>query len=140
MVEFFVKISLYKGCYVEAVVYYRRDMSIDFVMRWRWFFEYLAARLKVAHPREKVEFICGRIDLLTPAAYAEKKRESLLKAKRGQIKRLNNQTDELDLFDIAINQKRDKIARIEDEIRRLENGGNIFWVYDDYINRIKDWL
>lgn len=139
-VEFFVKITLFKGCHAEDVVYYRRYMTIDFVMRWRWYFDYLAARLKVAYPHEKVEILCGRIDLLTPAEFAIKKRENLLRAKRGQIKQLENTPDVLDLFDIAINKKRDKIARIEDEIRRLENGEQIFWVYGDYKNEIHKWL
>lgn len=139
-VEFFVKITLYKGCHVDSVVYYRRYMNIDFVLRWRWYFEYLAARLKVANPREKVEILCGRIDLLTPAAYAEKKRESLLRAKRGQIKKLENTPDELDLFDIAINKKREKIERINNEIRSLESGERIFWVYGDYKNEMKKYL
>jgi hypothetical protein len=138
--EFFVKIVLYKGYYVDSVVYYRRYMNIDFVLRWRWYFEYLAARLKVAYPREKVEILCGRIDLLTPAEYAVKKRESLLRAKRGQIKKLENTPDELDLFDIAINKKREKIERIEKEIKRLENGEKTFWVYGDYKNEIKKYL
>lgn len=139
-VEFVVKIALYNGCHVDAVVYYRRRMDIDFFLRWRWFFEYIAARIKVAHPRERVELTGGRIDLLTPEAYIEKKRESLLRAKRGQIKKLENTPDELDLFDIAINKKQEKIARIEDEIRRLEAGEVTFWVYDDYINRIHEFI
>lgn len=139
-VEFFVKIALYKGCHVDSVVYYRRYMNIDFVLRWRWYFEYLAARLKVAYPREKVEILCGRIDLLTPAEYAVKKRESLMRAKRGQIKKLENTPDELDLFDIAINKKREKIQRIEHEITQLENGEQIFWVYGDYKNEMKKYL
>lgn len=139
-VEFFVKIALYNGCHVDAVVYYRRRMDIDFFLRWRWFFEYIAARIKVAHPRERVEFSGGRIDLLTPEAYIEKKRESLLRAKRGQIKKLENTPDELDLFDIAINKKQEKIDRIEDEIRRLESGEVSFWVYEDYINRIHEFI
>ena len=45
--EFFVKIVLYKGYYVNSVVYYRRYMNIDFVLRWRWYFSYIKARLKV---------------------------------------------------------------------------------------------
>lgn len=137
--ECFVKITIYNGSLAE-VVYYRRYMTIDFVIRWRWFFEYLAARIKVAHPRKKVEILCGRIDLLTPAEYAAKKRESLLRAKRGQVNRLKNTPDELDLFDIAINKKREKIERIENEIQRLENGEQIFWVYEDYINKIHKYV
>lgn len=139
-VEFFVKIALYKGCHVDAVVYYRRRMDINFFLRWRWYFEYIAARIKVAHPRERVEFSGGRIDLLTPEAYIEKKRESLLRAKRGQIKKLENTPDELDLFDIAINKKHEKIACIENEIQRLVSGDVSFWVYEDYINRIHDFI
>ena len=135
-VEFFVKITLYKGCHPSEVVYYRRGMDIDFMLRWKWYFEYLAAIVKVANPREKVEFMCGQIDLLSPEKYIEKKRESLLRAKSGQLRRLRNEPDELDLFDIAINKKRDKIARIEDEISRLEKGEITFWVYESYINKI----
>lgn len=105
-IEFFVKITLFKGSHADAVVYYRRYMNIDFILRWKWYFEYLAARLKVSHPREKVELLCGRIDL----------------------------------FDIAINKKREKIERIENEIHRLENGEQIFWVYEDYINEIHKYI
>ena len=139
-VEFFCKINLYKGVHVQEVVYYRRYMNIDFILRWRWYFEYIAALLKVANPREKVELICGRIDRPTPEEYIEQKRNSLLKAKKGQIKRLENTPDELDLFDIAINQKREKIERIEDEIRRLEQGEIIFYVPGDHKNVIKKFI
>lgn len=139
-VEFFVKITLYKGYHPLEVVYYRRGMNIDFVLRWRWYFEYLAARLKVLFPREKVELLCGRIDLLDPEEYISKKRESLLRAKKGQLKRFNNEPDELDLFDIAINKKRAKIERIENEIRKLENGEIIFWVPESYKNLMHKYL
>lgn len=139
-VEFFVKITLYKGYHPMEVVYYRRGMNIDFVLRWRWYFEYLAARLKVLFPREKVELLCGRIDLLAPDEYISKKRESLLRAKKGQLKRLNNEPDELDLFDIAINKKRDKIERIENEIRKLENGEILIWVPESYKNLMHKYL
>lgn len=138
--EFGVKITLYSGCHAAAVVYYRRGMDIDFVLRWRWYFEYLAARVKVAHPRERVEIICGRWELMTPEAYIEKKRESLLRAKRGQVRKLENSPAELDLFDIALNQKQEKIRRLEEEIRRLEAGEVTFWVYDSYINRIHEFI
>ena len=139
-VEFFVKIVLYKRCHVDAVVYYRRYMNIDFFLRWRWFFEYIAARIKVAHPRERVEFLGGRIDSLTPEAYIEKKRESLLRAKRGQLKKLENTPAELDLFDIAINKRQDKIDRIEDEILRLESGEVTFYVPGDHVNRVHEFI
>lgn len=139
-VEFFVKIAIYKGCHVDAVVYYRRRMDINFFLRWSWYFEYIAARIKVAHPRERVELLAGRIDLLTPEAYIEKKRENLIKAKRGQIKKLKNTPDEIDLFDIAINKKQEKIERLEKEIQRLESGEITFWVYKDYVNRINEFI
>ena len=138
--EFFVKINLYDEYHVDKVVYYRRYMDIEFILRWRWYFEYLSARLKVANPKVRIELVCGRIDLLSPKEYAEKKRQNLLRAKRGQVKKLVDTPDELDLFDIAINNKRDKISRIEDEIKKLENGEQIFWVYDDYINLIHDYI
>jgi len=139
-VEFFVKIVLYKGCHVDAVVYYRRYMNIDFFLRWRWYFEYITARVKVAHPKEKVEMLGGRIDSLNPGEYIEKKRESLLRAKRGQLKKIENTPAMLDLFDIAINKKQDKIARIEDEIQRLESGEVIFYVPGDHLNRVHDFV
>lgn len=45
--------------HIDDVVYYRSGMSPDFIERWQWFFEYLAARIKVANPRRKVEFYKG---------------------------------------------------------------------------------
>ena len=139
-IEFFVKIALYKGTHVDSVVYYRRYMNINFFIRWQWYFEYITARIKVAHPRERVELLGGRIDLMNPKLYIEKKKENLLRAKRGQLKKIENTPDELDLFDIAINKKQDKILRIENEIKSLESGEVSFWVYDDYINRLHEFM
>lgn len=45
--------------HIDDVVYYHSGMSADFVQRWLWFFEYLAARVKVANPKRKVVFYKG---------------------------------------------------------------------------------
>ena len=55
-----VKITVYKGYHADKVVYYRGQISIDMLEKWRWYFEYLAARIKVKHPRRKVELTIGR--------------------------------------------------------------------------------
>ena len=61
---------------VEKVVYYRIQ-PIDTWLKWVWYYEYLAARVKVKHPRRKVTLTMGNIDFFDRESYIEKKKESL---------------------------------------------------------------
>ncbi|MBE6326618.1 MAG: hypothetical protein E7077_06085 [Bacteroidales bacterium] len=73
-VEFCVKISVGKrrSHIVDDVVYYRRYMDFDFVLRWQWYFHYISALVQVRHPELFVRTFIGRTDMLTSAEYIEK--------------------------------------------------------------------
>lgn len=54
-----VKITIFKGHHADEVVYYRNKLSVSMIEKWRWYFEYLAALIKVNNPLRKTELtIC----------------------------------------------------------------------------------
>lgn len=50
--------------HVDDVIYYRSGMSPDFAVKWSWYFEYLAALIKVRHPKRSVFMYGGRQNIL----------------------------------------------------------------------------
>jgi len=40
---------------LRKTVYFRNDMRADFFQRWRWYFEYRAALLRVKYPKSFIE-------------------------------------------------------------------------------------
>ena len=68
-----IKIMVYDKCHVDEVVYYRNKLPMWIVEQWRWYFEYLAARIKVAHPRRKVELVICAQTLLQGEEYIQAK-------------------------------------------------------------------
>lgn len=135
-----VKIMVYKDYHVDQVVYYRNKLPLQIVEKWKWYFEYLAARIKVVHPRRKVELSIGIQNLLQGEEYIQAKRASLLKAKKSQLKRLQNQPAKPDFFGFYKEQQDAKINRIRSEIQSLENGEFRYYVPPTYINTIKEWI
>lgn len=135
-----VKIMIYNGTHVDEVVYYRARMDINFALRWKWYFEYLAALIKVNNPRRKVEFLFGPQDLKTGDLYIEEKRKSLLKAKKTQIKKLCLPVVDDDLFGFKSQQAEEKKDMIQKEIDSLERGEFNYWYPVEYINRVKKWI
>lgn len=41
-----VKILIYTGCIADETIYYRYNMPMRVVEKWKWYFEYLAAIVK----------------------------------------------------------------------------------------------
>lgn len=141
-----IKIELYGegDCkyHVEEVVYYRYDFPTMMMYRWRWYFEYLAALVKVAYPHRKVNLIIHQNTdgYLAGKDYIERKSESLLKSLRGQLKRLENKVYVDDLFSTESEKIEDKKARIQQEIASLEKGEFTRWCPGTYKNTIKQTL
>ena len=52
-----VKIVIYSGCLADETIYYRYNLPMRIVERWKWYFEYLAALVKYYNPRRKVELL-----------------------------------------------------------------------------------
>ena len=56
-----VKILIYSGCLAEATIYYRYNLPMRIVEKWKWYFEYLAAKVKCANPHRKVELLISSL-------------------------------------------------------------------------------
>lgn len=126
---------------VDEVVYYRADLKMSFALRWSWYFEYLAALIKVKHPKRKVNLIIIKKpdELKLGNEYVAEKTKTLLKAKRGQIKRLTKDST-TDLFGFADSDRQDKICRIQSEIDALERGKFPYYYPVERKNVIKKWI
>lgn len=82
----YVKIRFYKNrrySTLAEVYYFRNEMSIDFFMRWKWYFEYRAALLRVQNPHAFIELTHGSYEFTLPdEEYRIKTYNLLLGAKR----------------------------------------------------------
>ena len=135
-----VKIIAYRGWYADKVVYYRNKLPLRIVEKWKWYFEYLAARIKVAHPRRKVELVICTQTLLQGEEYIKAKTVSLLKAKKSKLKRLIEAPTVDDLFGFGAQDRQNKIKALESEIPALERGEFNYYVPVTNINVIKQWI
>ena len=103
----------------EEVVYWRANLTIGLLEKWRWYFDYLAALVKVANPKRSVRLTAGRQDVLVGQEYVEEKTRTLLIGKRRVLSRLDRQTDD-DLFGFTSADRERKRQRIMKEIEELE--------------------
>ncbi len=138
--QIFVKISVYNGVHVDKVVYYRNKLPMRIVEKWRWYFEYIAARIKVTYPIKKVELTIGRQDLLQGEEYVKEKIKNLLKHRRSRLKKLIETPVETDLFSFKAEERQRKINQVKAEIDSLEKGEYNGYIPSVYINDIKNWI
>lgn len=135
-----IKIMVYDKCHVEEVVYYRNKLPMWIVEQWKWYFEYLAARIKVKNPRRKVELVICAQTLLQGEEYIKAKTITLLRAKRIQLKKQQERPIDVDLFGFAQEIRSKKIEALMAEIEALERGEFNYYVPQTYINTIKEWI
>ena len=136
-----VKINLYKGLWVEEVIYYRYNQPLQLVQRWMWYFEYLAALVKVHNPHRKVELIiCSQDYMLCGEDYISEKTKNLLRAKKRKLKQTKHGYYEDDLFGFTKAERENKISDIQEEIDALERGEFRYYVPPTEINNIKKWI
>lgn len=135
--RYVVKITLYKGFHADQVVYYRYALPLRMVTKWRWYFEYLQALVKLRYPREYVDLHIGVQDVLCGVDYVEKKTETLLRYKRARLKRELDTIVSDDLFGFASAIKQQKIDSLTEEIDHLERGNFDYYVPQTYINKVK---
>lgn len=134
------RILIYDGLYPEKVIYLRSGMDIDFAVRWRWYFDYLAALVKVHHPKRKVELSVGVQDVLLGQEWIDFRTANLLKNRRAKLKRLEMEIVEDDLFNFKSQDHQTKISKVKKEIEQLENGTYPIPVFPEYVNEIKKWI
>lgn len=138
--KYIVKITVYKSLTLaDEVVYYRSNLSLDFVNNWKWYFEYLAALVKVYNPYRPVKTVICQQDLLIGKEYISQKSITLLRAKKSRLKKLQSTTSESDLFGADQRKRDEKTLLLQDEIEALERGEFNYWYPVDYINKVKKW-
>lgn len=126
----------------DATVYYRCRMTFDFLMRWLWYFEYLQARIKVAHPHRVVELTKGRMDpkMRLGQEFIDYRRAVLIKSRRRKLESLVNTPFDDDLFGFKSQEVNERIISLKKEIEALERGEVTFPVIPDYVNDVKQWI
>lgn len=138
--KYIVKITVYKSLtLVDEVVYYQSNLCMDLVNKWKWYFEYLAALIKVCNPYRPVKIVICQQDLLIGKDYIARKSITLLRAKKSQLKKLQSATTESDLFGADQRKRDEKTLLLQDEIEALERGEFNYWYPVDYINKVKIW-
>lgn len=135
-----VKISIRKAWSDWEVIYYRNKLSMWIIEQWRWYFEYLAALVKVNNPRKKVELIICAQTLKQGQEYIDEKSKTLLRAKTAKLKKLQNTPVQDDFFGFARDEKDRKIKAVQGEIDALKRGEFNYYVPPTYINKIKKWI
>lgn len=126
--------------HIGEVIYFRSGMSPDFVERWLWFFEYLAALVKVANPRRKVEFYKGPQDCLLGKEWHEYRRAALLKSRATKLKQLEKGVVDDDLFHFKSQDYEAKKLQIIAQIDALNRDELTFEEFPYYINEIKRFI
>lgn len=136
-----VKILIYTGCIADATIYYRYNLPMRIVEKWKWYFEYLAAKVKTANPRRKVELIINsQENCLCGSDYVSERTKNLLRAKNIKLKKLQTGRYEDDLFGLAKADNDAKIDSVKAEIAALERGEFNYYVPPTYINNIKNYI
>ena len=72
------------------VHYFRNEMRVDFFVRWKWYFEYRAALLRVKYPKGYIKLETGPYEYVLPEdKYLEKVKNQYLSDKR-QLTKFKN--------------------------------------------------
>lgn len=136
-----VKITICKGRCDYEVIYYRNKLPLWIVEQWRWYFDYLAALVKVNNPRLKVELTTCAQTLKQGQEYIEEKKKTLLRAKESKLKKIKNTPVQDDFFGFAKHEQDGKIQAVQGEINTLNQGKFNYYVPPTYINKIKkNWI
>lgn len=131
-----VKIIYYHQYYNPEVVYYRYNLPMRIIEKWKWYFEYITALIKVNNPKNKVELtIVAQDECLCGEDYKQWKIKNLIKAKTSKIKKLQTAKCD-DLFNFQSNEREETINRLQKEIEDLQNG-KLSYIPPIYINNIK---
>lgn len=126
--------------HIDDVVYYRSGMSQDFIERWLWFFEYLAARIKVANPRRKVEFYKGPQEIKLGREWHEYRRGVMMKSRTTKLKQLEKGVVDDDLFHFKSEDNERKKTEVKAQLESLERDEFPIPEFPEYINKIKEYL
>ena len=126
--------------HIDDVVYYRSGMAPDFVTKWRWYFDLLAALVKVANPRRRVEVWSGPVDIMLGDEWHQHRRQAMLKSRNIKLKQLRNLTPSNDLFGFSQQEHDLRVSEVKRQIELLERDEFPIADFPEYINKIKDYI
>ncbi len=126
----------------DKTVYFRCRMTYHFLCRWLWYFEYLQARIKVAHPHRVVNLYAARMDskILLGQDFIDHRIVQLLRSRQRKLDELVNTPYIDDLFGFKSQDVNNRISHLKFEIEALERGEITFPILEDYINDVKKWI
>jgi hypothetical protein len=108
----------------QKQVYFRNAMTFEFYKRWKWFFEYRAALLKVQSPKLNVELSMSSYDYELPRKVYIERLKNLIRARKStltkyknRIARVKKEYKETTLFPIKNDPK---YPEVEAKLKRLE--------------------
>jgi hypothetical protein len=134
MKKIFVKISISYNYYgsIDEVVYFRHAIDINTFSRWKWYFEYLVAKIKINYPKSKVFFEYGEQNLIFGNEYILKKKKDLLIRKEINLKKIEGDKKLMLFEDEFSTSKKNKLIK---EIEDLKNNEFNFYIPNEYINK-----
>lgn len=115
---------------LAEVAYFKNEMTVPFYERWRWYFEYRAAILRVKYPKAYTELIQGTHEYTPKLHELEKKMQDKIRAKKGQITRFKSELKRVEsewreIWPIEENERYqntlNKLAQLESELQVLIN-------------------
>ncbi len=89
----YVKIVFYKNDKYQTLaktVYFRNQMTIPFFYRWKWFFLYREALIRVKYPRAYIKLEYGPYDYVLPKDIYKKKIKDLLAGNKRKLTQYKN--------------------------------------------------
>ena len=134
MKKIFVKISISYNYYgsIDEVIYFRYGIDINTFSHWKWYFEYLVAKIKINYPKSKVFFEYGEQNLIFGNEYILKKKKDLLIRKEINLKKIEGDKKLMLFEDELSTSKKNKLIQ---EIKDLKKNVFNFYIPDDYINK-----
>ena len=140
--NFFVRISICfnGGGPIDEVVYWRYGLPLELFNRYMWYYEYLAAKLKVKNPHRDVFLDYGYCTYPCGQDYIDINLERRLSSQRKRLKGLLNPDKYYDLFGFISSEKKAKAEKVQADIEKMEHGIYDHYVPPTYINKIKQWI
>jgi len=75
-------------------VYYKDAMTVNFFYRWKWFFDYRAALLRVKHPKAYIEITSGPYQYTPPEEEVAKLIADKIRGKKAMITKVENRINQ----------------------------------------------
>ena len=126
--------------HIDDVVYYRSGMSPDFAVKWSWYFEYLAALVKVRNPKRAVFLYGGEQKILLGRDWHDYRRNVMMKSRTTKLKQLEKGVVDDDMFHFKSEDNERKKAEVKAQLESLERDEFPIPEFPEYINKIKAYV